>query len=150
MAAHWLTCRAQPQKKQVHLGWEYSGLEDLTRGTLENITLELLVKHLGEIFQDTSSWPTDEQVRSYHIRVERDPIRCFDQFSLFYFLKISLLRTASFHPSPALREAFRSQLSQYRPDLLVARLSMTPPSEPMPVHQKLGLASGKQLQNWLL
>jgi hypothetical protein len=27
------------------------------------------------MFQDTSSWPTDEQVRSYHIQVERDPIR---------------------------------------------------------------------------
>jgi hypothetical protein len=46
-------------KKQVHLGWEYSGSpQDLTRETQENITPELLAKHLGEIFQDTSSWPT--------------------------------------------------------------------------------------------
>jgi hypothetical protein len=79
VAAHWMARKVQPLKKQVHLGWEYSGLQDLTRGTLENITLKLLVKQLGEIFQDTSSWPTDEQLHSYHIRVERDQVRrpCF-------------------------------------------------------------------------
>jgi hypothetical protein len=76
VAAHWLACQVQPLKKQVHRGWEYSGLQDPTQETSENITLELLVKHLGEILQDTSSWPTDEQVRSYHIGVERDPVRC--------------------------------------------------------------------------
>jgi hypothetical protein len=50
VAAHWLARRVQPLKKQVHLGWEYSGLQDLTRETQEKMTLELLVKHLGEIF----------------------------------------------------------------------------------------------------
>jgi hypothetical protein len=39
---HWLAYRVQPLKKQIHLGWEYSGLQDLTRETLENITPELL------------------------------------------------------------------------------------------------------------
>jgi hypothetical protein len=39
------------------------------------ITPEHLVKLLEEMFQDTSSWPTDEQVRSYLVRVESDPIR---------------------------------------------------------------------------
>jgi hypothetical protein len=45
--------------------WETSG----------KITLEILVKHLEEIVQDTSSWPTDEQVHSYQIGIERDPVR---------------------------------------------------------------------------
>jgi hypothetical protein len=39
------------------------------------ITPEHLVKLLEEMFQDTSSWPTDEQVRSCLVRVESDPIR---------------------------------------------------------------------------
>jgi hypothetical protein len=47
-----------------------------TRETNEKITLEHLTKLLEEMFQDTTSWPTDEQVRSYHIGVERDPVRC--------------------------------------------------------------------------
>jgi hypothetical protein len=52
---HWLACRIQPLKKQVHPGWEYSRSQDPTRETQEKISLELLLKHLGEIFQDTSS-----------------------------------------------------------------------------------------------
>jgi hypothetical protein len=88
VAAHWLARRVQPLKKQVHLGWEYSGSQDLTRETQENITPELLAKHLGEIFQDTSSWPTDEQVRFYDIRVERDPVRRPNRSTSFSSLKI--------------------------------------------------------------
>jgi hypothetical protein len=75
VAAHWLARQVLPLKKQVHPGWEYSGLGDPTQEIDEKITPELLVKHLEEIFQDTSSWPTDEQVRPYHIGVERDPVR---------------------------------------------------------------------------
>jgi hypothetical protein len=51
VAAHWLARRVIPLKKQVHSGREYSGFKDLTRET------------------------NDEQVRSYHIGVERDPVR---------------------------------------------------------------------------
>jgi hypothetical protein len=58
-AAHWLAYGILPLKKQVHPGWEYSGLQDPTEETNEKILLELLVKHLEEMFQDTSSWPTD-------------------------------------------------------------------------------------------
>jgi hypothetical protein len=54
VATHWLACRVQLLKKQVHPGWEYYGPQDPTRETRENITSGLLVKHLGEIFQDTS------------------------------------------------------------------------------------------------
>jgi hypothetical protein len=76
VAAHWLARQVQPLKKQVHPGWEYSGLQDPTQETQEKMTPELLVKHLGEIFQDISSWSSDKQVCSYHIGIERDPVRC--------------------------------------------------------------------------
>jgi hypothetical protein len=60
MAAHWLAYRVVTLKKHVYLSWEYSGVEDPTRETSEKITPEHLVKLLEEMFQDTSSWPTDE------------------------------------------------------------------------------------------
>jgi hypothetical protein len=75
MAARWMAHRVVRMKKQVHPHWEYSGLQDLTRETSDRIALKHLVKLLEEMFQDTSSWPTDEYVRSYHIGVERDPVR---------------------------------------------------------------------------
>jgi hypothetical protein len=75
MASHWLTHRVRSLKKQVHLGWEYSRLQNATQETQEKMAPKLLVKHLGEIFQDISTWPTDEQVRHYHIRIERQPVR---------------------------------------------------------------------------
>jgi hypothetical protein len=75
VATHWLARRVLPLKKQVHPSWEYNGLQDPTQETSEKIPPEILVKHLEEIFQDTSSWPTNEQVRSYHIEVEKDPVR---------------------------------------------------------------------------
>jgi hypothetical protein len=75
VAAHWLACSVIPLKKHVHPGWEYSGLQDLTRETTKQLHADLLMELLEEMFQNTSSWPTDEQVCSYHIRVERDPVR---------------------------------------------------------------------------
>jgi hypothetical protein len=60
MVAHCLARRVQLLKKQIHPGWEYYGPQDLTQETRENITPEHLVKNLGEIFQDTSSWLVDE------------------------------------------------------------------------------------------
>jgi hypothetical protein len=60
VATHWLARRVVPLKKQVHPGWEYSGVKDPTQETNVKITLEHLVKLLKEMFQDTSSWPTDE------------------------------------------------------------------------------------------
>jgi hypothetical protein len=50
VAAHWLACWVQPLKKQVHLGWQYSGFQDPTQESQEKITLELMLKNLGEIF----------------------------------------------------------------------------------------------------
>jgi hypothetical protein len=52
---------------------------------------ELMVKHLGEIFQDISAWTADEQVRPYHIEIERDSVRRPTYFSLHCFSKISYL-----------------------------------------------------------
>jgi hypothetical protein len=91
MAACWIAHRVQPLKKQVHLGWEYKRLQDLTQETQANITPELLVKHLGELFQDTSSWPTNEHVRSYHIGIEINPVRCPMYFSLHCSLQFHVL-----------------------------------------------------------
>jgi hypothetical protein len=91
MAAHWLARRVIPLKKQVHSGWGYSGLQDPTQETSEKITLEILVKHMEEIFQDTSSWPTDEQVCSNHIGVERDPVRCPCLYQYYCILEILYL-----------------------------------------------------------
>jgi hypothetical protein len=82
VAAHWLAHGVLPLKKHVHLGWEYSRLQDPTRETNEKITPELLVKHLEEIFYYTSNWPTDVQVSSYHIEVESDLVRHPDQYKL--------------------------------------------------------------------
>jgi hypothetical protein len=73
--AHLLAHRLIPLKKQVHPGWEYSGNQDPTRETTEKIRLDHLMKLLEEMFQNISSWPTDEQVHSYHIGVERDSVR---------------------------------------------------------------------------
>jgi hypothetical protein len=39
------------------------------------------------MFEDTSSWPTDEQVRSYHIGVERDLVRHRGQYNFSFFFK---------------------------------------------------------------
>jgi hypothetical protein len=55
VAVHWLAHRVVSLKKQVHPGWEYSGVKDPTRETNVKITLEHLVNLLEEIFQDTSS-----------------------------------------------------------------------------------------------
>jgi hypothetical protein len=86
VATLWLACRVVPLKKQVHPGWKYNGVEDSTQETSVKITLEHLVNHLEEMFQDTSSWPTDEQVCSYHIEEERDLIRHPGQYCLSGFL----------------------------------------------------------------
>jgi hypothetical protein len=53
------------------------------------MTPELLVKHLGAMFQDISSWPSDEQVRSYYIGIERELVRCPAYSSLRCFFKSS-------------------------------------------------------------
>jgi hypothetical protein len=54
VATHWLARRVVPLKKQVHLGWEYMGLQDSNQETGEKIPPELLVKLLEEMFQDSS------------------------------------------------------------------------------------------------
>jgi hypothetical protein len=91
VATHWLAHRVVPPKKQVHPGWKYSGFQDLTQETSNKITLEHLVKLLEEMFQDDSSWPTDEQVHSYHLGVQRDPVRRSSQYNFCCFLKILYL-----------------------------------------------------------
>jgi hypothetical protein len=91
VTTHWLAHRVLPLKNQVHPGWEYSRVQDPTRETIDKITPEHLVKLLEEIFQDTSSWPTNEQVRSYRIGVERDLVRHPGLYKLSYSLEILYL-----------------------------------------------------------
>jgi hypothetical protein len=55
VAFHWLAHGVLPLKKQIDPGWECSGLQHPTQETNEKIAPELLVKHLEEMFQDTSS-----------------------------------------------------------------------------------------------
>jgi hypothetical protein len=85
VAAHRLAHRVNPLKKKILLGWEYSGFQDLTQEISNKITLEHLMKLLEEMFQDTSSWPIDEQVSSYHIRVDRDTVWCAGQYNFSCF-----------------------------------------------------------------
>jgi hypothetical protein len=72
VAINWLAHRVMQLKKKVHHGWEYGRLDDPTRETTEKIGSSQLVKLLEEMFQNTSSSPTVEQVLAYHIGTERD------------------------------------------------------------------------------
>jgi hypothetical protein len=62
VATNWLAHRVTPLKKQVHLGWEYCGVQDPTQESGNNIKANKLVELLKEMFQNTNSWPTPEQV----------------------------------------------------------------------------------------
>jgi hypothetical protein len=44
-----------PLKKQVHPGWEYSGLQDPTRETNEKPEVEYVLEILQEMFTNISS-----------------------------------------------------------------------------------------------
>jgi hypothetical protein len=84
-----------PVKKQVHPGWEYSGLQDPTQETFVTPRPNKILEFLQEMFQNTSSWPPAEQVCSYHLRVDRDPVR---QISLIFinFLLVTYLLHVQF------------------------------------------------------
>jgi hypothetical protein len=72
---NWLAHRVAPVKKQVHLGWEYWTVEDPTRESSDNIEVGKPIDLLKEMFQNINSWPTPEQVLSYHLQRAIDPIR---------------------------------------------------------------------------
>jgi hypothetical protein len=50
MVANWLIHRVTPLKKQLHPGWEYSGVQDPTRETSDNLEAKKMAKHLQETF----------------------------------------------------------------------------------------------------
>jgi hypothetical protein len=75
MAINWLARRVMPLKKQVHPGWEYSGLQDPTRETSEKSEVEDILELLQGIFTIISSRPPIEQICAYHIRAERDLVK---------------------------------------------------------------------------
>jgi hypothetical protein len=71
---NWLTCRVTPLKKQIHPGWEYSGLGDLSCEASQKAGL---LRLLGELFTSTDSYPLPNGVQDFHIRVKRDEVRSF-------------------------------------------------------------------------
>jgi hypothetical protein len=75
VAAHWLVRRVMPLKKKVQPGWEYSGIHDPTQETCVTPRPNKIQEILQEMFQNISSWPPAEQVRSYNIGVDWDPVR---------------------------------------------------------------------------
>jgi hypothetical protein len=75
VVANWLARRVVPFKKQVHPGWEYCEVQDPTRDSGENIELAKLTDLLKEMFQNTNSWSTREQVCAFYIQTARDPVR---------------------------------------------------------------------------
>jgi hypothetical protein len=75
VTAHWLAHRVMHMKKQVHPRWEYNGVHGPTRETFGTSRPSKILELLQEMFQNTSSWPPAEQVCSYHLGVDRDPVR---------------------------------------------------------------------------
>jgi hypothetical protein len=55
VAANWLAYWVTPLRKHVHPAWEYSGLQDPTRETSNNLGVRKVVKLLQETFTNTSS-----------------------------------------------------------------------------------------------
>jgi hypothetical protein len=85
------------------------------------------MKLLEEMFQNTSSWPTDEQVRSYHIGVERDSVRCPSFNQHYNFLKFQY----SYIWMHAL-DSFISLIPGFKGDILILAipiLAWSPSSE---------------------
>jgi hypothetical protein len=75
VATNWLAFRVMPLKKPIHSGWEYGGHKDPTRESTDKIEFSEVLKLLQEMFNNTSSWSTPEQVHAYHLGVERDLVR---------------------------------------------------------------------------
>jgi hypothetical protein len=50
VATNWLVCQVTPLKKQVHPGWEYSGVEDLTSEMSDNLSATKMVEFMQEMF----------------------------------------------------------------------------------------------------
>jgi hypothetical protein len=53
VATNWMARQVTPLKKQVHPIWEYSGAQDPTRESLDNIEAGKMVELLGEMLQST-------------------------------------------------------------------------------------------------
>jgi hypothetical protein len=84
MATTWLACQVIPLKQQVHPDREYNGIEDPTCEVRRHIIAAKLESLLKEMFQNIEGWPTLEQVRTFHIRKARDPVRLmFNHFFMY-------------------------------------------------------------------
>jgi hypothetical protein len=86
VAAHWLAHRVMPLKKQVHPRCEYNGVHDPTLETFVIPSPSKILELLQEMFQNISSWAPTEPVCSYHLGVNRDPVRRFSCIFLNFLL----------------------------------------------------------------
>jgi hypothetical protein len=111
VAAHWLAHRVMPLKKHVHPGWEYNGVQDLTRETFITPRPNKILELLQEMFQNTNSWPPVEQVRSYHLGVDRDPVRQIS-FIFINFLLVTYLLCVQFQ----VLDSFFSTIPNFKTD----------------------------------
>jgi hypothetical protein len=75
VVTNWLARRVITLNKQVHPGWEYCRVQDLTCESSNNIEAAMLIEHLKEVFQNINSWLTPEQVHAFHIQTARYPVR---------------------------------------------------------------------------
>jgi hypothetical protein len=91
VATLWLAHRVMPLKKQVHPRWEYNRVHDPTREIFITPRPSKILELLQEMFQNTSSWPPAEQVHSYHLGVDRDPVRRFSLIFINFILLTYLL-----------------------------------------------------------
>jgi hypothetical protein len=66
MVVNWLANRVFPQKKQVHLGWEYSWILDPICEVDHHIPTAKLEHLLKEMFPSIEGWPTPNHVYTYH------------------------------------------------------------------------------------
>jgi hypothetical protein len=85
MVANWLARRVIPLRKQVHPGCEYNRISDTTCETNHHLKNTQLSKLLSEILQSTDSWPTLDQVCTFHIQTIHDAVSRFIQLSFQTF-----------------------------------------------------------------
>jgi hypothetical protein len=100
-----------PLKKQVHPGWEYSRVHDPTRETFVTPRPNKILELLLEMLQNTSSWPSAEQVCSYHLGIVRDPVRQISPIFINFLLVTYLL-----HVQFQVLDSFFSTIPGFRTD----------------------------------
>jgi hypothetical protein len=85
MVANLLPGRVIPLKKRIHPSWEYNGIQDPSCETDHHILIVQLERLLEEMLQSMDSWPTPDQVPTFHIERARDLVSRLNQSSILKF-----------------------------------------------------------------